>query len=127
MKTANSKSVKRINTNLVIEKLVELKETTRVDLARMTTLNKATVSSIVGELVNTGIVVELDKKIKTSGRSANAIALDKNAGRILSLDLQTELIYGVVTNLYGEIVYEINRQVDSPDFSPYLTALLETN
>ncbi len=126
MKTANSKSVKIDNTNLVIEKLVELRETTRVDLSRLTTLNKATVSSIIQELIDRDLVIELEKKIKTSGRSANVIALNKNAGRILSLDLQTHVIYGVVTNLFGEIVYEINRPIENPRFSPYLDLLLQT-
>jgi predicted NBD/HSP70 family sugar kinase len=126
MKTANSKSVKISNSNLVVEKLVELKETSRVDLSRETTLNKATVSSIIQELIDKNIVIELSKKIKTNGRSANAIALNKNAGRILSLDLQTHLIYGVISNLYGEILFEINRPIEVTDFSPYLTVLLET-
>jgi len=126
MKPANSKSIKIVNTNLVIEKLVELKETSRVDLSRETTLNKATVSSIIQELIDDNIVIELPKKYKTSGRSANAIALNKNAGRILSLDLQTHLIYGVITNLFGEILFEINRHIDNPDFGSYLSVLLET-
>ncbi|MCD6482172.1 MAG: ROK family protein, partial [Candidatus Izimaplasma sp.] len=126
MKTANSKSVKLINTNLVIEKLLELKETSRIELARITTLNKATISSIIQILIDKKIVVELNKKIKTSGRSANAISLNKNAGRILSLDLQTNLIYGVITNLYGEILFEINKDIDNPEFSSYLARLLET-
>jgi predicted NBD/HSP70 family sugar kinase len=126
MKPANSKSVKIVNTNLVIEKLVELKETSRVDLSRETTLNKATVSSIIQDLIDNNIVIELPKKIKTSGRSANAISLNKNAGRILSLDLQTNLIYGVITNLFGEILFEINRHIENPDFSSYLSILLDT-
>ena len=126
MKTANSQLVKQTNTNLVIEKLVELKETSRIELSRITTLNKATVSSIIQVLIDKSIVIELDKKIKTSGRSANAIALNKRAGRILSLDLQTNLIYGVITNLFGEILFEINKPIDNPEFSSYLTSLLET-
>ncbi len=126
MKTANSQLVKLTNTNLVIEKLVELKETSRIELSRVTTLNKATVSSIIQVLIDKSIVIELDKKIKTSGRSANAIALNKRAGRILSLDLQTNLIYGVVSNLFGEILFEVNTPIDNPEFSVYLTSLLET-
>ena len=77
-------------------------------------------------MIDKNIVIELDKKIKTSGRSANAIALNKNAGRILSLDLQTNLIYGIISNLYGEILFEINKPIDNPEFSPYLDILLET-
>jgi predicted NBD/HSP70 family sugar kinase len=126
MKTADSKLVKIQNTNLVIEKLIEYKETSRIELARLTTLNKATVSTIIQDLIDKNIVIELGTKIKTSGRSANAIALNKNAGRILSLDLQTNLIFGIITNLYGEILFEINKPIDNPEFSPYLDSLLET-
>ncbi len=112
--------------NLVIDKMVEIKETSRVELARITTLNKATISSIIKELIDKHIVVELDKKIKTSGRSANAIILNKNAGRILSMDLQTHRIHGVVTNLFGEVLFEIRKPISNPDFSPYLKVLLQT-
>lgn len=126
MITSNSKSVKLQNTNLVIEKLVELRETSRIELSRLTTLNKATVSSIVLDLMKKEIVIETNKTVKTSGRSAKVVALNKNAGRILSIDLQTTQIYGVITNLYGEIVYEIKRQIENPNFSPYLEELLLT-
>ena len=54
------------------------------------------------------------------------MSLNKNAGRILSLDLQTQLLYGVITNLYGEILFEINKPIDNPEFSSYLSVLLET-
>ncbi|MEC9485152.1 MAG: ROK family protein [Candidatus Izemoplasma sp.] len=126
MKTSNSKSIKAENTKLVVEKLVELKETTRIELARLTTLNKATISSIIQGLIKKQIVIKTDKSIKTSGRSAKVIALNKNAGRILSLDLQTTQIYGVITNLYGEMLFEIKHPISNPNFSPYLEELLKT-
>ena len=126
MKTSNSKSVKTENTKLVVEKLVELKETTRIELARLTTLNKATISSIIQDLIKKQIVIKTDKTIKTSGRSAKVIALNKNAGRILSLDLQTAQIYGVITNLFGEMLFEIKHPISNPNFSPYLEELLKT-
>jgi predicted NBD/HSP70 family sugar kinase len=103
---------------------VELRETSRIELSRLTTLTKATVSSIIADLIHRNIVIETDKIVKTNGRSAQVIALNKNAGRILSLELQTTQIYGVITNLFGEIVYEITRKIGNPDFSPYLKQLL---
>ena len=126
MKPSNSQSVKVQNTNLIIEKLVELRETSRVELAKHTTLNKATVSSLIADLIERKIVIETDKTVKTSGRSANVIALNKNAGRILSLELQTTQIYGVMTNLFGDILFEVKRPISSTNFSPYLKELLET-
>lgn len=125
MKTSNSQSIKSENAKLVIEKLIELRETSRIDLSRYTTLNKATVSSIIAELVQKNIVVETDKIVKTSGRSAKIFALNKNAGRIISIELLYDSIYGVVTNLYGNILFEIRKPVKDPEFEPYLKSLLE--
>jgi len=126
MKTLNSKEVKRYNTNLVVEKLVELRETSRVELAKITTLTRATVSSIVSELIERDIVIETKETVRTSGRSAMVIKLNKNAGRILSIELLTCSIYGIITNLYGEILYEVNKKVETTDFKPYLKILLKT-
>lgn len=126
MKISNAHSIKSENTKLVIEKLIELRETTRIELSRVTTLNKATISSIMAELADKDIVVETDRIVKTSGRSARIYALNKNAGRIISIELLYDAIYGVVTNLYGKILYEVNRPVQSVEFQTYLSALLET-
>jgi len=126
MKTHNSKFNKIQNRKLVIEKLVELRETSRVELAKTTTLNKATVSSVVTELIDKNIIIETDEKLKTSGRSAKVIALNKNAGRIISIELLTNAVYGVVANLYGEILYEKTTPVTNTDFSDYLKDILYT-
>ncbi|MFP4478827.1 MAG: ROK family protein [Candidatus Izemoplasmatales bacterium] len=126
MKTHNSKFNKIQNRKLVIEKLVELRETSRVNLAKTTTLNKATVSSIINELIDKNIVVETEERYKTSGRSAKVIALNKNAGRIISIELLTDSVYGVIANLYGEILFEMSRKVTSTDFSDYLKDILST-
>lgn len=125
MNTSNSQSVKIDNMKLVVERLIELRESSRIELARLTTLNKATISSIINELVEKEIVIETDKNIKTSGRSAKVVALNKNAGRIISIELLTDSLYGVVTNLYGQILFELRKEVPDPEFNPYLTILLQ--
>lgn len=125
MKTSSSQSIKTENIKLVVEKLVELRETSRIELARSTTLNKATISTIIQELVDQQIVTETNKIIKTSGRSAKVFALNKNAGRIIAIELLTDSIYGIITNLYGDVVFELRKDVDNPEFAPYLKVLLE--
>jgi len=125
MKTSNTQSIKTENIKLVVEKLIELRETSRIELSKVTTLNKATVSTIVQELVDKELVVDTDKIVKTSGRSAKIFALNKNAGRIISIELLTDSIYGVITNLYGNIVFELTKEVHNFEFSEYLKILLE--
>ncbi len=123
MKTANSQSVKIINTRLVLEQLIEHHETTRIEIARHTTLNKATVSSIISELIDRQFVLPTSKSVKTAGRSANVLVLNKNAGRIFSIELLHKSIYAVITNLYGEVVYETTKTVDNPEFNAYMKDL----
>ena len=125
MKTSNTQSIKTENIKLVVEKLIELRETSRIELSKVTTLNKATVSTIMQELVDKELVVETDRIVKTSGRSAKIFALNKNAGRIISIELLTDSIYGVITNLYGNIVFELRKEVSNFEFSEYLKVLLE--
>ncbi|MFA7588732.1 MAG: ROK family protein [Acholeplasmataceae bacterium] len=126
MKPSNSQSIKAENIRLVMRKLIELRETSRVELAKTTTLTKKTVSSIINELIEKDLVVETNRCVKTSGRSAQVIALNKNAGRIISIELLTTSIYGIISNIYGEILYEVRREIHSPHFPPYLKILLET-
>ena len=87
MSTANSQSIKIENMRLVMDKLIENREITRIELSRLTKLNKATISSIMNEFQDKELVIETSKTIKTSGRSAKVFALNKNAGRIICLEI----------------------------------------
>lgn len=126
MQTANSQSVKMINTQLVLEKMIEIRETTRIELSKLTTLNKATISSIVQDLVNRKFVLETERTVKTAGRSANVIILNKNAGRIFSVELLPKELYAIITNLYGDILFEIHKPILHPEFNHYLLELTNT-
>ena len=126
MTKSNSQSIKIQNTNLLIGKLMELQETSRIELARLTTLNKATVSSIIADLLDKNLVIETAKTVKTSGRSANVIALNKEAGSILSLELQPTQILSAITNLYGEILYELYTPITDQNFVVYLKEIVQT-
>lgn len=126
MQTANSQSVKMINTQLVLEKMIEIRETTRIELAKLTTLNKATISSIIQDLVNRQFVLETERTVKTAGRSANVIILNKNAARIFSVELLPKELYAIITNLYGEILYEVRKPILHPEFNNYLIELTNT-
>lgn len=125
MKTSNSQSIKLENTRLVMEKIIELRDFTRIELSRLTTLNKATISTIISDLLDRELITETKQLIRTSGRSANVFSLNKNAGRIISIELLTDSIYGIITNFYGEILFETTMKVPDHEFRSYLTVLLQ--
>lgn len=126
MSTANSQSIKIENMRLVMDKLIENREITRIELSRLTKLNKATISSIMNEFQDKELVIETSKTIKTSGRSAKVFALNKNAGRIISIEILSDSIYGIISNLYGDILYELYKNINNKEFSSYLKVLLES-
>ena len=72
------------------------------------------------------IVIETGEIVKTSGRSAKVISLNKNAGRILSLELLTNSIYGVISNLYGDILFEVTNPIENPETLSTVTDLAGT-
>lgn len=124
MRTSDSHTVKLENTRLVLEQLVRVKETSRVELARLTTLTKATVSSIVGDLVSKEFVKETNRFVKTSGRSAKIIKLNGDAARTICIEIQPESIYGIVSNLTGEVLFEDNMPIYSTQVDLFLADLL---
>ncbi|HKL60743.1 MAG TPA: ROK family protein [Acholeplasma sp.] len=124
-KTSNSQSIKKENMRVVMETLIEYRVISRIELSRITTLNKATISSIMNEFLENDLVVETNKTVKTYGRSAKLIALNKNAGRIISLELLFDSLYGIIANLYGEVLYEVKKPISNPEFKPYLKVILE--
>lgn len=125
MKTSNSQSIKLENTRLVMEKIIELREFTRIELSRLTTLNKATISTIINDLVESELITETTGIVKTSGRSATVFKLNKNAGRIISIELLSDSVYGIITNFYGEILFEMTKEIPDLEFRSYLNVLLQ--
>lgn len=126
MSTANSQSMKLKNMRLVMDKLIDNREITRIELSRLTKLNKATISSIISEFEDKKLVVETSKLIRTSGRSAKIFALNKNAGRIISIEILSNSIYGIISNLYGDILFELHKEVVNKEFTSYLKVLLDS-
>jgi len=124
MKISSTQAIKLANMRLVMEKIIELRYFTRVELSRITSLNKATVSSIVNEFLENKLIVESDDLVRTSGRSAKVFSLNENAGRIISLELLPNKIFGVVTNLFGEIVYQNVEPIYDLSLNSYINKLL---
>lgn len=85
----------------------------RADIARGSGLNKVTVSTIVGDLIEQGIVVEAGQSTDVRvGKPATLVALDEDSRSIISLDLSDALSFrGAVMNLRGRAAHQ--RQVDA--------------
>jgi predicted NBD/HSP70 family sugar kinase len=125
MNKLNSLKMKNINTNILLEKIIEHNEISRADLSRLSKLNKATVSSITQELIEKELVYETGDSKNTGGRKARLLKFNKDAGTVIAIDFGIDVIISTVTNLKGEIIYRKEYLNDSSDLDFELDKLNE--
>jgi glucokinase-like ROK family protein len=88
----------------------------RASLAELTGLNKTTVSSLVGELIDRKFVQEVGLESpgtgKSAGRRAMLLTLDPDAGFIVSCEIGVDFITVICTNFEPEIIWRHNELID---------------
>jgi predicted NBD/HSP70 family sugar kinase len=112
---ANQRSVRRHNLGIVLRHIAERGPRSRAAIAQETGLNKTTVSSLVGELLEFGLVRETEVEMRgTVGRPALPVEL--SGGRIAGLGVEVGVDFLAVraadltgAERYGERVVVDNR------------------
>jgi predicted NBD/HSP70 family sugar kinase len=102
-------SLRELNRGRVIESLRELGVASRAEIARSTGLSPATVSTLVGQLVETGLVVDAPQRLSRrsqSGRPPALITLDPSAGVAIGIDFGKRHLAVAVSDLSHEILAE---------------------
>jgi predicted NBD/HSP70 family sugar kinase len=107
-------SLRELNRGRVIESLRELGVASRAEIARSTGLSPATVSTLVGQLVETGLVVDAPQRLSRrsqSGRPPALITLDPSAGVAIGIDFGKRHLAVAVSDLSHEILAERWRTI----------------
>lgn len=112
---ANQRSVRRHNLGVVLRHVAEFGPRSRAAIALETGLNKTTVSSLVGELIDFGLVAETSVEMRgTVGRPALPVALGGERVIGLGLELGVDFLSVLTGDLAGcrhhaTVVSEDNR------------------
>jgi predicted NBD/HSP70 family sugar kinase len=104
--------VRRHNLSLVLRLLAGQGPRSRADVAKVTGLTRATVSSLVSDLLDRGLVRELGRGPEQRvGRPATLIELD--GGHVVTIGVELNVAYTMVraNDLGGQTVYERRRPV----------------
>jgi predicted NBD/HSP70 family sugar kinase len=104
-------SLRERNRARVLDALRELGVGSRAAIARHTGLSRSTVSSIVGELQETGLVVDRDdgnesEERRRGGRPPTLIALDRSAGVAVGIDFGKRHLAVAASDLSHTILAE---------------------
>jgi predicted NBD/HSP70 family sugar kinase len=110
---ADHAGVRRNNLSLVLRLLHGTRDLSRAAVAVQTGLNKATVSSLVNDLIDRGLVKELgiDDQLRV-GRPATLLELDGRQVASIGLEINVDLLTVVVMDLGGRILFQRERPID---------------
>jgi glucokinase-like ROK family protein len=109
-------SLRELNRGRVIESLRERGVASRAEIARATGLSPATVSTLVTELLDAGIVVDHpgerdDHRPTRGGRPPSLLALDRSVGVAIGIDFGKRHLAVAVSDLSHEILAERWREM----------------
>ena len=111
--TADQMSVRRHNLSVVLNHLRVHGGRSRARIAADTGLNKATVSSLVAELLGRGLVREGEIERGSVGRPGQTIELDATNFIALGAEVAIDYVSVMATNLRGEVVSEERLALDT--------------
>ena len=89
---------------LLLNLLWNEREASRADLARRSGLSRSTVSAIVGDLLETGVVREARTGTSTGGRRPIVLELVADSALLVGVELGASHVTVVLTDLYGVVL-----------------------
>ena len=115
MKKVNSQQAKVHNRLLILKTIYNNAKISRADIARVTGLNRATVSDAVTEFMKDGVVAEVGIGSSVAGKPPILLSMVDNARYLIGVDLAESEFRGAVINLRGKIIHRLNLAINGRD------------
>jgi glucokinase-like ROK family protein len=109
--------VRQINLSLIMHSLRTQAPISRASLSQITQLNKTTVSDLINELYERGLVKELGMQSSGTGRPATLLALNPEAGYIVSAEIGVDFLEVLVTDFAPQAISQVKEPI-IPGTSP---------
>ncbi|MCM3630506.1 ROK family transcriptional regulator [Paenibacillus glycanilyticus] len=103
--------IKKINTSIVLEAVLKNAPLSRAQISELTGLNKATVSNLVQDLIDSDLIIEIGPGESSGGRKPVMLLFNGQAGYAVGIDLGVNYIRGVLSDLEGHVVAELQRSL----------------
>lgn len=121
VKRADQHAVRKSNLSLVARRIAQAGALSRAQLAKLTGLNKTTVSSLVAELIERGVVTESGLADGGGvGRPAQILELDGSRIAALGLEINVDFVAVCVCDLRGAVRFRAAVGHDNRTSAPQL-------
>ncbi len=118
---ADQGAVRLSNLALVLRQLSARPLESRASIAEATGLNKATVSSLVEELISARMVREVGIRSGSIGRPARTLELDGSGLAPIALEIDVEYVAGLARDLAGRDIHSVKRLLNVAGQPPETT------
>jgi N-acetylglucosamine repressor len=125
MKKANSQQAKVHNRLLILRTIYNNSRISRADIARATSLNRATVSDAVTKLMKDGFVAEVGIGPSAAGKPPILLSIVDHARYLIGIDLAETEFRGAVIDLRGKIIHRLNMAINGRDGDAALASVYE--
>lgn len=125
-RTGDQMLVREINLSTVLHCLKTRAPLSRARVADLTGLNKTTVSSLVEELVDRGLIHEVGRDTSGSGRPATLLDLNPEAGHIIGVALGVDFASVILTDFVGQIHWRCLQETDPADGQETILSQVKT-
>lgn len=113
---ARLNTIRDINKQIVLNYIRDRSPISRAEIARQTELHRSTVSVIVGELIDEGLVTEMGEGVSTGGRRPTLFQLRTGVPAAVGIDLTPRVTTIAIADLAGNILDKESFST-SPDLS----------
>lgn len=111
---ATQQQTKAYNSQLVLKTIYDNGLISRADVARATNLTRTSVSDLVTEFQDQGLVQEVGQGQSDRGRAPILLGVVPDARHVIAVDLANDEFRGAVVNLRNEILYATAVPLKSP-------------
>ncbi len=104
-RTVDASVMRQVNKQTVLSLIYQKSATSRVAISEETGLNRATVSSLVDELIAEQFVEEIGLGNSTGGRKPILLRFNARAGYAVGIDVQITHLTSVLTNAARDVIH----------------------
>lgn len=106
--------MKSLNRNIILNKIRQEGPISRAQIAKDSKLTPPTVSSIVKELIDSGLIKESVQGESKGGRKPTMLVINAKSFYVIGLDVGPKDIKTILTDLNGEVLEFQERDLDLP-------------
>lgn len=121
---ARSNTIRDINRQIILNYVREEGPISRADIAKITELQRSTISLIVDELLKADLIEEIEGE-SSGGRPPQLLSLKTTKAIVIGIDLRKRITVVGTSDLSGRLLEKIEFAT-SPDFSETITQIINT-